>query len=161
MERTVAEQKDGTAARVTALLEEVIGGSPVFVVEVDVRGTHGSRVVDIYVDSDAELDVDELARINRELGFLLDTEEIIQGSYNLNVSSPGLDRPLAVPRQYRKNVGRVLRIHYAKDDGSGNTEVDGEVLAADDHAVEVAASESDVRRIPFDNIIWAKVQLPW
>ena len=157
---TVHDQ-DETTARVVELVEEVIEGSPVFVVEAEVRGTRGSRVVEVYVDSDEGLDVDELARISREVGFLLDMEDVILGRYNLNVSSPGLDRPLVLPRQYVKNVGRTLRVHYAKADGSGNTEVTGELLAADDQGIEVRADESDVRSIPFDAIIWAKLQLPW
>ncbi len=161
MERTVPHRTDDTTARVTELLEEVIAGSPVFVVDVEVRGSRGSQVVEIYVDSDDELDVDELARINREVGFLLDVEDVIPGRYHLNVSSPGLDRPLSLRRQYKKNVGRDLHVHYAKEDGSGNTEVEGELLAADEHAIEVAASDSDVRRIPFGHIVWAKVRPPW
>lgn len=161
MNQLVVREIDDTATRVTELVEEVIGGSSVFVVEVDVRGTRGSRVVEVYLDSDADLDVDELAAINREVGFLLDMEEVIPGGYHLNVSSPGLDRPLSLPRQYKKNIGRALRVHYAKEDGSGNTEVDGELLTTDEDAIEVAASESDVRRIRFDDILWAKVQLPW
>lgn len=161
MKGTVAHKTKDVASQVTALVEEVIGDSPVFVVDVDVRGSRGSQVVDIFVDSDDELDVDELARISREVGFLLDVEELFPAQYNLNVSSPGLDRPLVLPRQYKKNIGRELRVHYARADGSGNTEVEGEVVGADDEAVEIAASESDVRRIPYDSIVWAKAQLPW
>lgn len=161
MSQTVVPENSDTTARVTELVEEVIEGSPVFVVEVDVRGTQGSRVVEVYVDSDTELDVDELARINREVGFLLETEDLIAGRYSLNVSSPGLDRPLSLPRQYKKNIGRGLRVHYAKEDGSGNTEVEGDLIAADEEGIEVTASESDIRRIQYDDIIWAKLQLPW
>lgn len=161
MNGTAVQDNSETAQRVSELVEEVIGGSPVFVVEVSVRGTRGSRVVDVFVDSDEDLGVDELARISREVGFLLDVEDVIPGRHNLNVSSPGLDRPLALPRQYRKHVGRTLRVHYAKEDGSGHTEVEGELRSVDDDAVEVAASDDDVRRIRFENVVWAKVQLPW
>jgi ribosome maturation factor RimP len=161
MSRTVVQENSDTKARVTELVKEVLDGSPVFVVEVDVRGTHGSRVVDVYVDSDDELNVDELARINREVGFLLETEEVIPGRYSLNVSSPGLDRPLSMPRQYRKHIGRPLRVHYAREDGSGNTEVEGELTAVDGAGIEMTASESDIRSIRFDDILWAKLLLPW
>lgn len=161
MDRAVVTEKDETTGRVTELVEEVIAGSPVFVVDVEVRGTKGSRVVEIFVDSDEGLDIDELARINNEVGFLMEMEDLIPGRYNLNVSSPGLDRPLSLPRQYKKNVGRDVRVHYEKEDGSGNTEVTGKLLGVEDDAVRVAASESDERRIPFEKILWTKIQLPW
>jgi len=72
------------AARVQALVEEVIFDSPLFLVDLIVRGHKGSRVVEVYLDSDRPLDVDALARISREVGFLLDTEEVIDGKYTLN-----------------------------------------------------------------------------
>lgn len=155
------DQADPTAGRVRELVEEVIDASPIFLVDVEVRGSRGSRVVEIFVDSDEELNVDTLARISREVEVLLDVEDVISGRYSLNVSTPGLDRPLAMPRQYRKNVGRPLRVHYRKEDGRGNTEAEGTLVGADDEAIDVEVSDADIRRIRFDEIMWAKVQLPW
>lgn len=161
MEHTVSESAEDASARLRELVEEVIGGSPIFLIDVQVRGNRGSRVVEIFVDSDEDLGVDELARISREVEFLLDLEELIAGRYSLNVSSPGLDKPLSVPRQYKKNIGRELRVHYRKQDGSGNTEVEGTVRHATDEAIDIERAENDLVHIPLDDIIWAKVQLPW
>lgn len=161
MVQAVNETIDQKARRVRELTEEVIGNASVFVVDAQVRGTRGSHVVEIFVDSDEGLDVDELARISREVEFLLDMEDLIPGKYSLNVSSPGLDKPLALPRQYKKNVGRPLRVHYKKQDGSGNTEAEGKLIAAGDEIIKIEVSDEDVLQIPFDDIIWAKVQLPW
>lgn len=161
MEHTVSESADHASARLRELVEEVIGGSPVFLIDVQVRGNRGSRVVEIFVDSDEDLAIDELARISREVEFLLDLEDLIAGKYSLNVSSPGLDKPLSVPRQYKKNIGRGLRVHYRKQDGSGNTEVEGKLTSATDEAIDIESAENDVVHIPLDDIIWAKVQLPW
>ncbi|MDX1545411.1 MAG: ribosome maturation factor RimP, partial [Rhodothermales bacterium] len=61
--------------RVQALVEDILSGTAHFVVEVEVRGKPGSQSVSVYLDSDDALGVDELARISRELGFLLDTED--------------------------------------------------------------------------------------
>lgn len=149
------------ADRVRALVDEVLVGTPHYLVEIEVRGSRGSQVVDIFVDSDRDIGLDELAHISREVGFLMDTEELMDSRYNLNVSSPGVDRPLKLPRQYKKNVGRQLQVHYQKADGSGNTEVTAELKRADEEAIEVAVSSSEVRRIPLGDILWAKVKLPW
>ena len=143
------------------LVEEVLSDSSTFIVDLDVRGTRGSQVVNIFVDSDSGMGVDDLARISREIGFLLDTEDVFPDRYSLNVSSPGLDKPLAMPRQYKKNIGRQLRVHFRKEDGTGNMEVAGTLVGVDDDAIRLEAADVDSLRIPFENIIWAKVQLPW
>lgn len=147
------------AARVEALAEEVLRGTPHFVVEVQVRGTKGARVIEVFVDSDEALGVDALAQVSRDLAFLLDTEEAIDGRYRLDVSSPGVDRPLRLPRQYKKNVGRRLRVHYRIDDG--HTETEGELTAADEETITLAPKKGQPRPIRYDDIVWAKVQLPW
>ncbi len=155
------QEHDDLCARIAALVEEVIAGSPVFLVEVKVRGVKGSRVVEVFVDSDEALAADSLTHISREVGFLLDMEDIVAGRYTLNVSTPGLDRPLALLRQYRKNVGRDVRVRYVVEDDTGDMEVTGRLLAASDDTIEVAVSGSDVCRIRLDDVVRANVQLPW
>ena len=149
----------GLDDRVRALVEEVIQGTPYYVVEVSIRGHKGSRVVDIYLDADEGVDVDALAKISREVGFLLDTEEVIAGKYQLNVSSPGVDRPLQLPRQFRKNVGRELYVRYHAD--AAEQKVKGKLVGADEEAIELAMPQGEVLRLPYDALVEAKVQLPW
>jgi len=160
MNEGVEHSTDETTRRVRTLVDEVLAGTDIFVVDLEVRGSGGSRVVDIYVDSDEDLSIEKLAEVNREVGFLLDVEDLIPGRYNLNVSSPGLDRPLRLPRQYRKNIGKPLRVHYNKPDGAGTTEIEGELVDVDDVAIEVK-DRGDVRSIPLRDIVWAKIRLPW
>ncbi len=143
--------------RVRSLVEEVIDAS-MFVVEVIVRGRKGSRVVEVFLDGDEPLSIETLARVSREVGFLLDVEEVIDGKYRLNVSSPGLDRPLTLPRQYKKHVGRTLRVRFR--DGENERTVKGKVLETDEDAVVIAVGKEELR-IPFTEMIRAKVELPW
>lgn len=156
----IEETEASVSKRVREITEEVIGGSPLFIVDVDVRGRKGSQVVNLVLESDEALDVAMLARISREVEFLLDAEAVMPDKYTLNVSSPGLDRPLTMPRQYRKNVNRTLRVHFRKADGSGNAEVVGTLKAAEDDAI-VVSSDGAEHRIAFGQIIWTKVVLPW
>jgi ribosome maturation factor RimP len=150
--------------KVSALVEEVLAGTPHYLVELDVRGTKGSRVVNVYLDSDEVIGVDDMARISRELGFLLDTEEVLGGNYSLSVSSPGVDRPLRLRRQYKKNIGRTLLVHYRKPEGEGETEATGELATVNEEGIELDIStkkNQERRNIAFDDIVWAKVRLPW
>jgi ribosome maturation factor RimP len=147
------------AERVRALVDEVLVHTPHYIVELDVRGARGSQVVELFIDSDGPLDVDEVARVSREVGFLLDTEDLFPSRYHLNVSTPGVDRPLRLPRQYDKNVGRTLQVHYAKD-AHNNTEITGTLTATDDDGIEITVDDES-QHIPYSAIHWAKVQLPW
>ena len=168
-ERSVTREE-----RIHDLVEEVIAGSPHYLVELDVRGAPGSQVVDIYVDSEDELDVDELARISREVGFLMDTEEVMPSKYNLNVSSPGLERPLKDPRQFRKHIGRDLFVqHEAGEKDEEAPIVHGTLTAADEEAIEVdelkVSKDKERRkkktgntyRIAYNSIVDARIELPW
>lgn len=143
--------------RVRTLVEEVIDES-MFVVEVIVRGRKGSRVVEVFLDGDAPLSIEALARVSREAGFLIEVEDVIDGKYRLNVSSPGLDRPLTLPRQYKKHVGRTLRVRFR--DGENERAVKGKLLKTGEDGVVIAAGKQELR-IPFTEIVRAKVELPW
>lgn len=147
--------------RIRALVEETIAGSGMYVVDITIRGRKGSQVVDVYLDREGDLSVDDLARVSREVGFLLDAEDLIAGRYNLNVSSPGADRPLTDPRQYRKHVGRRLRVHLrAPEDGAAEV-VEGELAEAGAESIDVRVSRKETRTLAFADIDKAHVLLPW
>jgi ribosome maturation factor RimP len=79
---------------------------------VDVKLQANGKLV-ILVDGDKGIGIAECAQISRYVGFKLEEENVIETAYNLEVSSPGLDFPLSMARQYAKNVGRQLAIKMA------------------------------------------------
>ncbi|ARA92296.1 MAG: ribosome maturation factor RimP [Bacteroidetes bacterium] len=152
---------DPIAERIRALVQEIVEGSPLFLVDLQVRGRPGSRVVDVFIDSDEPLGVDTLAEVSRELSFLLDAEDFIKGRYHLNVSSPGVDRPLSLPRQYRKNIGRALGVYYRTEAEDAPRELRGVLVAADEEAITLEEDDGPTHRIPYSAITRANVLLPW
>ena len=100
--------------RVTELVEEKIADRPdLFLVSVKM---HSNGKLEILVDGDKGIGIDDVVAISRHVGFHLEEENVIETAYNLEVSSPGIDTPLTLMRQYAKNVGRNLSI--TMDDGS-------------------------------------------
>ncbi len=153
-------------ARLRAIVEEVIADHDLFLVALEVRGRKGSQAIDVFLDSDGPLDVDALAEVSREVGFVLDVEDVVKGRYHLNVSSPGADRPLLRPGQYRKNVGRVLEVTYRPagpeaDVEAGPLTAKGELTAADDAGITLAVSKKETLDLTYGDIETARVQLPW
>jgi len=127
-----------------------------FLVDVELK-TGGGTEVWVYLDGDERgVNLDECAEISRELGFLIDAHEILGDKYRLNVSSPGLSRPLTNKRQYKKNIERTLKLRFRKE----NEEVgklEGIIASVTDTGVLVAESESNEVEISFDSIIEAKI----
>jgi len=77
---------------------------------------HSNGKLIILVDGDSGIGIAECVAISRYVGFKLEEEDAIKTPYNLEVSSPGIDLPLTMPRQYTKNIGRDLALKMA--DGS-------------------------------------------
>jgi len=99
--------------RVRELVEEKItadGLSNLFIVDIKM---HANGNLIILVDGDNGIGIDEIVAISRHVGFRLEEENVIETAYNLEVSSPGVDAPLTLMRQYLKNIGRSLAIKMA------------------------------------------------
>lgn len=88
------------------------GGSQ-FIVDVIVTSKRGPRKILVILDGDTGINIDDCANLNRELSKELETLPSLQESYLLEVSTPGLDQPLKLKRQYRKNIGRRLSVKLA------------------------------------------------
>lgn len=150
---------DTPAGRVRAMVDEVLDGGDLFVVDVVVRGRKGSQVVEIFIDGDATVGVDQLAAVSRDVGFLLDTEDVLPGKYQLIVSSPGIDRPLQSIRQFPKNIGRKIEVRYRE--GDEERVLTGELTAADEAGVTIAIKGQGAKNITHRDVVEARIQLPW
>lgn len=115
-----------TKEQVTALVEEKIAGTDLFIVEVNVKP--GNKI-EVFIDRDSGLALEDCLKVSRHVEGNLDRE--IE-DYALDVSSPGVGRPLKLKRQYFKNIGRNVEIKLT--DGS---KIEGTLTAADDAKIIV------------------------
>lgn len=123
-------------ARLRAVVEPVLDQAGYDLEELTVARAGRRHVVRITVDSDAGVSLDAVAVLSRTISAALDEAEVTAGAltpgeYTLEVSSPGIDRPLTQPRHWRRNVGRLVRVH------AGERVVAGRIIAADDTGVEL------------------------
>ena len=97
--------------KVRELVEEKISDKPnLFLVDVKM---HSNGKLMILIDGDNGIGIDDCVAISRHVGFHLEEDNVIDTAYNLEVSSPGVDAPLTLMRQYVKNIGRNLAIKMA------------------------------------------------
>jgi ribosome maturation factor RimP len=144
--------------RVRALVEEKISDKPNLFL-VDAKLYPNGKLL-ILVDGDAGIGIDDCVAISRHVGFHLEEENVIDQAYNLEVSSPGLDTPLTLPRQYLKNVGRSLAIKMtdgSKHEGKLNGLTEDAILIEEKIKEKGKKAEVVETVVPFDKISETKV----
>lgn len=111
---------------VKQLIDEAIEENPsLFLVDWKISDDNS---IEILVDGDEGLPIEEIVRISRHVEHNLDREE---ADFSLNVSSAGVGNPLVLPRQFKKNIGRTLKI--TKSDGE--KDIEGELASADEESI--------------------------
>lgn len=149
---------DASRARLLQLLTPLIEAAGHDLEDVTVSPAGKRRVVRVVVDKDGGSTLDDIAQVARAVSDLLDAAEeeepeLLGGAYVLEVSSPGVDRRLTLPRHWRRNIGRLVTAHLA--DG---TTLTGRVVSADD--LEVALEvDGAVQRILLAQITSGAVQV--
>jgi ribosome maturation factor RimP len=131
----------------------------IFLVEIRIKPTNNVKV---FLDSDKGMSLERLIRYNRKLyRDLEETSFFPGGDFSLEVSSPGLDEPLKLRRQYLKNVGRYVEV--TRIDGEKN---EGKLLQANETEIVVEEEKGKGKKkelvqhtIPFDNIKSTKIQI--
>jgi ribosome maturation factor RimP len=145
---------------IKALAEEVLEGDPAFfLVDIWIKPIHNIRV---YVDGDQGVTIEMCTRINRALYKKIEEKGWFPGGdFSLEVSSPGLDEPLRLHRQYRKNTGRMVEVLLT--DGR---KVEGKLVEVGESEIAVEETKGKnkkkeliMHRFPFDHIKTTKVQV--
>ncbi len=126
-----------------------------FLVDVELKTGSGTEVW-VYLDGeDKAVNIDECAEISRELGFLVDAHELLGDKYRLNVSSPGLSRPLTDRRQYKKNIDRTLKVRF-RNESQEVEKIEGVISSVNEDQV-VLSSGGKETAVSFESIIEAKI----
>jgi ribosome maturation factor RimP len=130
------------------LLEPGVSALGFELVEVEVAGSRHNATLRVYIDSPRGVNVDDCARVSRQLSALLDVEDPLPGHYTLEVSSPGLDRPLVKPEDFKRFVGESIKVKM-HEPLQGRKNFSGKLVdvAADHVAVEV---DKEVFNLAFD-----------
>lgn len=131
------------SVKLTNLLQPLVEELGYEFVGLDFGSDPKNAALVIYIDKDSGIAVEDCEQVSREVAALLDVEDPIPGHYNLEVSSPGLDRPLFTPEQYRQFTGEVVRISLFAP-AEGRRKFKGKILGIDDDKVKVEQDGSEV-----------------
>jgi len=145
------------------MVERNLNDPTLFVVAVKQSDSGNQSKIKIILDGDKGITIDQCAEISRRIGAELDEVDLSDNSYLLEVTSPGVDFPLQLLRQYVKNVGRKVKV-VLKD----RSEKKGILKSVQDKFIELEAevksknkkeNKSELVEIPFDKIEKTNIQI--
>lgn len=141
---------------IISLANQVLQDQDMFLVDTELKGTPENRIVWIFVEAEkGNVSLDRCAELSRELQLLLDVHGWHERKYTLNVSSPGLDRPLKDIRQYVNNVGRNAHVIFEKD--GKQIRAEGTLADATPELIILVTGDRQQLEIPFTDIVEARI----
>jgi ribosome maturation factor RimP len=145
---------DQTRDRLAEVLTEPLAASGLDVEAIELTPAGRRRLLRVAVDKDGGVTMDDIADATKEVSRILDESDVMgEYPYTLEVTSPGIDRPLTLPRHWRRNQGRLVKATTA--DGS---HVTGRVLASDEQSVTLDVDGSE-RVLALDDVAKARIQI--
>jgi|SRR5688572_4011854 len=138
---------------IKSIITSKVTDPSLFLVDVIIKGHKGPQKVLIVIDGDRGVTIDDCANLSRELSKTFDDAQFFDESYMLEVSTPGLDQPLKLKRQYFKNIGRRVRVVTKPQEEEGKLiAVTDEQLQLEKEIGEGKQKEMKVVEIPFRDI---------
>jgi ribosome maturation factor RimP len=132
--------------------------------DIDVSGSGRARILRVLIDRDGGIDLDAIADATQAISPLLDApplDAVIAGPYALEVSSPGLERPLRTPAHFRRAVGDTVSVKVRAVDDHGARRVRGVVAAADDTGFELTLDDGTSEHHGYGEVTQARTVFEW
>lgn len=141
--------------RVRELLLPMLASRDLEVFDIEWGGT----VLRVVLDrAEGTVGIDDCAAVSEFLSAALDAEDLIPGRYRLEVSSPGLDRPLRSPEEFGRFEGRLCRVHLVEAE-DGNHVLVGRIVGAGPEGVRLRDGDGAERAIAYGNVKGARLEV--
>lgn len=150
--------------KLAEITKKAIENTEFKLVHTDVHSNHGKTQIRVYLDSERGITIDQCREFSRRIESVLDTDGMFGENYLLEVSSPGVDRPIKEDWQFRKNTGRPVKVSYRTAD-ENLTEANGIIRRLEGPFVVLEATTGKKATsevfVPIDKVVKATIQLKW
>ncbi len=150
------------ASRVADIAEPLVASLGMELVDLEYKREGRAMVLRLFVDREGGVTLDDCAQVSRELSEILDVEDFIQAHYTLEVSSPGLNRPLKKAADYDRYRGRLVKVRTFEllpdDAGNPRKTFTGELLGLESGVVRLKLTEGQTAGIPLDKVAKANLE---
>ena len=142
-----------TREQIMQILEPIASNMGLDLEDVEIKSAGKHSIVQVSIDKDGGINLDEVAQISNQISEALDAKDVLgEKPYTLEVGSPGIDRALTLPRHWRRNNGRLVKINFGS-----NSEI-GRIIESDEEKVSLEV-KGKTRSINFDKIDKAFIQV--
>ena len=145
------------ANRVRTIIHPIVSNEGMEVVDVEYRRESGGWVLRVILDKEGGVTLDDCTRVSQELGRSMDVEDIIQTPYTLEVSSPGLTRPLKTEKDFMKYLHRLVKVKTF-DPIQNRRQFKGKLLGVSENGVEIEV-DGGIFHIPLSNVAKANLEI--
>lgn len=153
--------KESVASRIEEIARRVAESEGLELVEVEVKGGGGHRLVRISIDKPEGVGHGDCESVSQQVGTILDVEDVVPGSrYTLEVSSPGVERKLLKPNDYLRFQGKKAKITL-RDPIDGRRNWEGTLAGFENGVVALETQPGAVLRIPYEQVNKANLKFEW
>lgn len=143
----------GIIDRIEPLVSSTVAALGLDLEALELTPSGNRRKLLVAVDTDGGVGIDEITQVTRELSVALDADDVMgEQPYTLEVTSRGISRPLTLPRHWRRNSGRLVRVRLTDE-----TVTEGRIGDSDDDGVDLV-TKRETRRVAYADITSAVIQ---
>lgn len=158
----MAAPKEDTCTVVRGIAQPILDSMGIELVDIEFGRVGRDAVLRLFIDKEGGIMLDDCADVSRELSLVLDVEDVIACNYSLEVSSPGLDRPLKKPSDYQRFSGRLIKVRTYEplldDKGNKRKTFIGKLDGLVDGVVKMTLKEGQTASIPLERVAKANLE---
>ena len=158
----MAAPKEDTCTVVTNIALPILDSMGIELVDIEFGRVGRDAVLRLFIDKDGGIMLDDCANVSRELSLILDVDDVIACNYSLEVSSPGLDRPLKKQSDYERFAGRLIKVRTYEplpdDKGNKRKTFIGKLDGLIDGIVKMTLTEGQTASIPLERVAKANLE---
>lgn len=148
--------------KIKEIADRILSSLGMDLVDIEYKREGRQMVLRFYIDKTGGITLDDCAEVSREISAVLDVEDMMPGKYVLEVSSPGLNRPLKKESDYLRYIGRLVKIKtfevLADEAGNKRKTFLGELTGIREGIVTIRLQEGQDAEIPLDKVAKANLE---
>ncbi len=164
-------KREDTISRITAIAQQAAAPAGIEIVEVELKGSGRNHLLRIYIDKPEGVSHADCELVSREVGTVLDVEDPIPGGYELEVSSPGVERKLGKWQDWQRFAGKKVKVVLKEplpSPAAGSSKAppalkhfDGMIARAEDHEITVELAGGATVTFPVEQVDRANLKFEW
>jgi len=145
--------------KLRGIVEAICSDMQLFLVEMEIKGNKNNPLIQIYADNEKGITLEQCVQVSRAIQDEIDFDDDFPIKYRLDVSSPGLDRPLVNDFQFRRNIGKKVSLKLAGKDS--NKRIENTLKYVDEKILVLEDKNGNEQKFNRDEILDARIKLQW